>query len=176
MKIIVFLAGLLALFAGALAGPVDDVRCREIGFSLAAEARDADRFAAFIDPDARFVSSRVMRGPVDIAEAWGPFFADGGPAIKWRPQFVEVLEDGSLALTRGPYRLRLTEEDGSTSERWGTFNSVWRKQSDGGWKVVFDAGSPSAEPPADDVGALLDAEHGCPYTALSLEKASPGRA
>ena len=162
MKVIVSLAGSFAVCAGAFAGPVDDVRCREIGFSLAAEARDADGFATFIDPDARFVSNRVMKGPADIAEAWGPFFAAGGPAIKWRPQFVEVLEDSSLALTRGPYRMLVTEEDGSTSERWGTFNSVWRRQPDGSWKVVFDAGSPSASPPAEDARALLDEEHNCP--------------
>ena len=175
MKINVLLAGLLAVCADALADPVDDVRCREIGFSLAAEARDAARFAAFIDPDARFVSNHVMRGPVDIVEAWGPFFADGGPAIKWRPQFVEVLADGSLALTRGPYRMRVADEDGSTSESWGTFNSTWRKQPNGGWKVVFDAGSPSASPPADDVRALLDEAHGCPCVTdwLSHEKSHP---
>jgi ketosteroid isomerase-like protein len=165
MRVRLFLAALLVMCGEALADPVDDVRCREIGFSLAAEARSAARFTTFIDADARFVGNRVTRGPIDITEAWGTFFADGGPAIKWRPQFVEVLEDGSLALTRGPYRMIVTEEDGSTSEHWGTFNSVWRKQADGSWKVVFDAGSPSAAPPPADVRALLDDEHGCPSEA-----------
>jgi hypothetical protein len=57
--------------------------------------------------------------------------------------------------------------------RWGTFNSVWRKQSDGVWKIVFDVGSPSAPPPADAVQALLDEEHGCPgerSAAMNLVK------
>ena len=76
-------------------------------------------------------------------------------------QFVEVLEDGKLALTRGPFRVVSEDEDGIESERWGTFNSVWRLQPDGGWKVVFDAGSPASERPADDVRALLDAEDDC---------------
>ncbi len=81
--------------------------------------------------------------------------------IKWRPQFVEVLEDGSLALTRGPYRLIVTDENGEQTEHWGTFNSVWRLQPDGSWKVVFDAGSNPTETPSDEVKALLDEEHGC---------------
>ena len=147
----------------AHADTADDVRCHEIGFSLAAEARDADRFRGFVDDDARFVSSAVVRGPADIVQAWSVFFEADGPSIKWRPQFVEVLEDGDLALTRGPFRVRATDEDGNDVESWGTFNSVWRRQADGSWKVVFDAGSLAAEPPADDVRALLDAEHGCRF-------------
>ncbi len=155
----------IALFltaaVAAHADPASDVRCHEIGFSLAAEARDAERFRSFIDADARFVGASVVRGPSDITEAWSVFFEDDGPRIRWRPQFVEVLEEGKLALTRGPFRVVTKDEDGNESERWGTFNSVWRLKDDGGWKVVFDAGSPAAEPPAADVRALLDADDDC---------------
>jgi len=153
----------LAIFASstALADLADQVRCREIGFSISAETRNAESFASFIDSDARFVGSSVTHGPAAIAEAWGAFFADNGPSIKWRPQFVEVLEDESLALTRGPYRMISKDENGDETEHWGTFNSVWRLHADGDWKVVFDAGSDSAEPPADEVKALLDQEDDC---------------
>jgi ketosteroid isomerase-like protein len=153
----------LAIFASstALADLADQVRCREIGFSISAETRNAESFASFIDSDARFVGNSVTHGPVAIAEAWGAFFADNGPFIKWRPQFVEVLEDESLALTRGPYRMISKDENGDETEHWGTFNSVWRLQADGDWNVVFDAGSDSAEPPADEVKALLDQENDC---------------
>ena len=145
------------------ADPVDEVRCREISFSLAAEERDAERFTASIDDDARFVGNTVTRGPAVIAEAWKPFFAADGPRIRWRPQFVEVLEDGTLALTRGPYRVISTDADGAAVERWGTFNSVWRRQDDGDWKVVFDAGSVAAAPPTEEVRQLLDQAHTCTF-------------
>jgi uncharacterized protein (TIGR02246 family) len=154
----------LVLFLGSqiLAAPADDVRCREIGFSLAAEARDAERFASFIDADARFVGGTVLHGTEAIVEAWKVFLSADGPSIKWRPQFVEVLEDGTLALTRGPYRVIAIDESGNRKESWGTFNSVWRKHDDGSWKVVFDAGSQAAEAPAAEIMALLDQESGCP--------------
>jgi uncharacterized protein (TIGR02246 family) len=152
----------LLLGSPILAAPLDEVRCREIGFSLAAEARDAEQFASFIDADARFVGNSVLHGTEAIVEAWSVFFTADGPSIKWRPRFVEVLEDGTLALTRGPYRLIATDESGNRTESWGTFNSVWRKQDDGSWKVVFDAGSQATETPADEVKALLDQESGCP--------------
>lgn len=145
----------------ALADPAEDVRCREIGFSLAAEHHDWERFAAFIDEDARFVSESVLRGRVAVVEAWSSHFAAGGPAIRWRPRFVEVLEDGQWALTRGPFRVVTMDEAGNASETWGTFNSVWRLHSDGQWRVVFDAGSAAAQGPDAAVRALLEQDTGC---------------
>jgi ketosteroid isomerase-like protein len=149
--------GLGAIYgAVASASPTDDVRCREIAFSLSAEHGDAKAFTAFIDPDARFVGNSVAHGIEQISEAWKVFFADDGPSIKWRPRFVEVLEDGGLALTRGPYRMISIGEDGNPVERWGTFNSVWRLHDDGEWRVVFDAGSSSSAEPSEEEKALIE--------------------
>ncbi len=157
----VSILSLLALGVSTLAaaGPADDVRCRETAFSQSAEQRDAEQFSSFIDADARFVSNSVNRGIEQIVAAWQVFFAADGPAIRWRPQFVEVLEDGRLALTRGPYRLTSVDDDGKTVARWGTFNSVWRLHADGEWRVVFDAGNLSNESPTEQQQALLAADN-----------------
>jgi hypothetical protein len=53
------------------------------------------------------------------------------------------------------------DADGNAVEHWGTFNSIWRKQEDDTWKVVFDAGNAAAEAPSAEVQALLDAEPLC---------------
>jgi ketosteroid isomerase-like protein len=155
------LALIIFLSSTAFADLAEEVRCREIGFSISAETRDAESFVSFIDPDARFVGSSVTHGPAAIAAAWNVFLTDGGPTIKWRPQFVEVLDDESLALTRGPYRMISKDENGDETEHWGTFNSVWRLNEDGEWRVVFDAGNAAAEPPAEEVQSLLDQDSGC---------------
>lgn len=152
---------LVFLCTSALGDLTQDVRCREIGFSKSVEESDQKRFTSYLDEDVRFVSNSVTRGPEAVTEAWQVFFNEGGPKIKWRPQYVEVLEDGELALTRGPFRVVVADEDGNTTENWGTFNSVWRLQAGGEWKVVFDAGSPASEKPPDEVSALLDADDSC---------------
>jgi ketosteroid isomerase-like protein len=166
---------ILFLVASCLASAdaVEDVRCREIGFSRAAESRDSARFAAHIDADARFVGTSVARGLEEIVTAWSQFFEAGGPEIIWRPQFVEVLEDGRLALTRGPYRVSVRGDDGSQVEHWGTFNSVWRLGAGGEWKVVFDAGNGGKEPPSDEVRALLDAPDLCDAKTEPAEPTAP---
>ena len=89
------------------------------------------------------------------------YLTPDGPAIKWRPQFVEVLDNGTLALSRGPYRVIAQDADGKAVESWGTFNSVWRLNDDGQWRVVFDAGSPAATAPDAATKALLDADDDC---------------
>jgi ketosteroid isomerase-like protein len=159
------LLAFLVLPQAAVADWEDEVRCHEIGFSRAVESGDFERFKSFIDADARFVGGSVRRGVEDVASAWSVFFAPGGPSIKWRPQFVEVLEDGSLALSRGPFRMTSVDADGNATEVWGTFNSTWRPQPEGGWKVVFDAGSSEPESPSAEIRALLDEPDECEDTA-----------
>ena len=151
----VILIGLLFGSAAAIADLADDVRCREISFSKSIEARDMELFRSFLDDDARFVGGSVRRGPDEITEGWRTYEPEDGPTLKWRPQIVEVLKDGKLALSRGPYKYTQKNEDGEDVDYWGTFNSIWRLQDDGTWKVVFDAGSPAAEP-TDEQRALID--------------------
>lgn len=150
------------LFAtSAIAELSDEVRCREIGFSQSTENRDMQAFRSFIDADTRFVSNSILRGVDSVADAWSVFFEEEGPTIKWRPEVVEVLENGTLALSRGPFRVVSQDADGNVVESWGTFNSVWRVNDDGQWRVVFDAGSPAESAPDDDTKALLDADDDC---------------
>ena len=153
----------LSLSSAATAGDIaEEVRCREVGFSKAAENQDLAAFRSFIDADARFAGTSVLRGVDQIAEAWTVFFQDDGPTIKWRPRIVEVLNDGKLALSRGPYRVLSRDAEGNLVEEWGTFNSVWRLNDDGKWRVVFDAGNEAASEPDDATKALLDANPDCP--------------
>lgn len=161
MNKITLIAALVFLTSTADADPQTEVRCREIAFSQSVENKDIDSFTSFLDSDARFVGSSVLRGPEEITAAWQVFFSDDGPAIKWRPKFVEILEEGTLALTRGPYRMIATDPEGNSVESWGTFNSVWRKNPDDVWRVVFDAGNIAAAPPDEEAQALLEQEDAC---------------
>jgi ketosteroid isomerase-like protein len=48
---------------------------------------------------------------------------------------VEVNQSGTLGLTSGPVK-------DPSGKQIGVFNSVWRRDASGGWKVVFDKGCP----------------------------------
>jgi ketosteroid isomerase-like protein len=55
--------------------------------------------------------------------------------FSWRPETVEVLESGTLALSSGPVF-------DAAGQPIGAFNSIWRLEADGRWRVVFDKGCP----------------------------------
>ena len=118
---------------------VEQVRAAETAFAATMAARDHAAFAAFIAKEAVFFGSRgPLRGAEAVAAAWRRFFEGPQAPFSWRPETVEVLASGSLALTSGP----VFEPDGTQS---GTFTSIWRLEPDGRWRVVFDKGCPVCE-------------------------------
>lgn len=140
----------------ALAATVEDqVRCAELAFSRSAEIRDTGSFESFLEEDARFTGATVLRGREQVLQGWAPYLAPGGPGIRWAPDSVEVLASGELALSQGPYEIRIQDPAGEVQRLVGRFFSVWRRQGDGSWKIVFDGGTPPS--PADgDPFATLD--------------------
>ena len=147
-------AGLVALvlFAVVAAGPGSSeskteeialqVRSAEAAFAKTMAARDHDAFVSYIADEALFFGREgVLRGKAAVAAGWKPFFEGPKAPFSWEPEQVEVLESGKLALSSGPVR----DPEG---RQIGTFNSVWRLEADGRWRVVFDKGCPPCDRPA----------------------------
>ncbi|MDH3439298.1 MAG: nuclear transport factor 2 family protein [Gammaproteobacteria bacterium] len=139
-----------------------EVICAETGFSRAAEAGDRERFLSYVDPDARFITSQVSRGREAVGEAWSAVLSPGGPSMRWRPAVVEVTSDGTLAISRGPYRSIRRDDNGNVVESWGHFISTWRRNAAGEWQVVFDTGGDVGMTPSAEEVAILDGEPDCP--------------
>ena len=59
--------------------------------------------------------------------------------LNWRPIYADVSRAGDLGYTTGPYTFKdLSPEKRPT--RFGYYFSIWKKQTDGAWKVVVDCG------------------------------------
>ena len=63
----------------------------------------------------------------------GLFHDEAEAPFSWEPEVVEVLPSGTLAHSSGPVK----DPQGTVV---ATFNSVWRLEADGRWRVVFDKG------------------------------------
>ena len=107
----------------------------ESSFAASFARRDTAAFAALLAPDAVFFGRSAMRGKAAVLEGWGALLRDSVPPFSWEPETVEVAESGQLAFSSGP----VYSPEG---KRVGTFNSVWRREPDGRWLVVFDKGCP----------------------------------
>ena len=102
-------------------------------------AREA-AFATFVAKDAVFLGRTALRGRPAVVEGWKPYFEGPKAPFSWQPERVEVIDSGTLALSTGP----VFDPQG---ERVGTFNSTWRLDDDGEWRVVLDTGCPPCKSP-----------------------------
>ena len=101
--------------------------------------RDFAAFVAHLSDEAVFFSARgVLRGKAAVAAGWKPYYEGPDAPFAWQPESVEVLDSGTLAHSSGP----VFAPDG---KRFATFNSVWRREADGRWRIVFDKGYPWRE-------------------------------
>jgi len=136
-------AALVTLSSAAAADPDLEGLKRQVFETERAFARSmADRnhaaFSALLSEQAVFFDDQqVLRGKAAVAAAWKPLF-EGPVPFSWEPDQVEVLGDGTLAHSSGPVR----NAAGKVVQR---FNSVWRQEAPGRWRIVFDKGQPPTE-------------------------------
>jgi ketosteroid isomerase-like protein len=122
---------------GALATQVRDT---EQAFAKSMADRDHTAFVSFLSDETVFVpdGQPPLRGKAAVAAAWKRLYEGSQAPFSWGPERVEVLDSGTLALSSGPVR-------DPQGKRTGTFNSVWRREASGQWKIIFDKGCPPCD-------------------------------
>jgi ketosteroid isomerase-like protein len=117
-----------------------DVRASERAFAKTMADRDLKAFGGYIAQDGIFFGGKgPLRGRDAVVASWTRFFEGKEAPFSWEPETVEVLGSGGLALTSGPVH-------GPKGKLIGTFTTIWRLESDGRWRVVFDKGCDVCEP------------------------------
>ncbi len=117
------------------------VRAAETAFAATMAGRDLAAFGSFVADEALFFGRRgVLRGRTAVVDGWKPFFDGPKAPFSWAPESVEVLDSGTLAMSSGP----VYDPDGKVT---GTFSSIWRREADGRWRVLFDKGCPACPDP-----------------------------
>ncbi len=118
------------------------VLAAERAFAHSMAERDRAAFAEHVSDEAVFfTAAEPYRGKAQVLAGWARFFDGAAAPFSWAPDRVEVLASGSLALSTG----RVRDPAGRVI---GRFNSIWRQEAPGRWRVVFDKGSP---PEPDDL-------------------------
>jgi len=124
-----------AAAAEDLAKLADEVRATEIAFAKTLADRDAQAFRRMIAPDVVWFADKPLRGPDEVLSRWQKFFDAPQPPFSWSPEQVEVQAGGKLALSTGPVV-------NAAGKRIATYTSIWRRERDGQWRIIFDRGCP----------------------------------
>ncbi|HEV7426418.1 MAG TPA: DUF4440 domain-containing protein [Thermoanaerobaculia bacterium] len=137
-------ATIVLLFLGACAtatpaAPNAEVLLqRDREFAKQSAARGHLGWQEFMAPNAAKPANggRMLIGPQEIGDNMLAAFASGF-TLSWEPVRAEISRGGKLGYTWGRYRAVINGK-----AREGTYMSVWEKQPDGTWKVLFDTGDP----------------------------------
>jgi ketosteroid isomerase-like protein len=133
---LVSLLPLVPIHAQSTAELAQQVREAERAFAHSMAQRDLAAFGSHVADEALFFGRRgPLRGKTAVVEAWKSLFEGPTAPFSWEPETAEVLDSGTLGITSGP----VYDPQG---KRVGTFNSIWRREADGRWRVIFDKGCP----------------------------------
>lgn len=137
-------AGTTAYAQGAAhAAEVAQIMKADADFAQGVAQKNRERFLSFLADATTFNGGTAaeLHGRDAVMESWGDFFAPDGPTLSWTPTKGEVIGAGDLGYTTGRSLFQSKGPTGAVTERRGEYLTVWRKQADGSWKVVFDTGS-----------------------------------
>lgn len=127
--------------AAASTAGTDEVRQAETAFAKAFADRDQAKFFSFVADDATFLGPKeTLSGKEKVREVWSGFFRDAAPPFSWKPERVVLNAAGDIGLSTGP----VFDPSG---KHVGNYSSIWQRQKDRTWKVLFDGpGAPVCAP------------------------------
>ncbi|HEY0282465.1 MAG TPA: nuclear transport factor 2 family protein [Rhizomicrobium sp.] len=116
-----------------------EVAATETAFAQTMADRDLAAFSRFVSGEAVFFTGPApLRGKSAIVAYWQRWYTEKQPPFSWRPEKLEVLDSGTLALSTGP----VFDKNG---KRVSSYTSIWRLEAPGTWRIVFDKGCGCAD-------------------------------
>ncbi len=99
------------------------------------------------------VDGSCAKGRETIEAAMRAYFELSGPATSTRVVIGDIVLDGDLAYEWGRSEFRFAGKPGGPKARVGRYLAVWKRQPDGGWKLLRNIGLPE-RPPSHQSGGV----------------------
>ncbi|HZT60792.1 MAG TPA: DUF4440 domain-containing protein [Pyrinomonadaceae bacterium] len=139
---------LLALAFGSIQAPAqkartspeDAIRAADQQWLKVFAGKDLEKSVAFCAEDGSVLApgAPIATGREAIGKLFTGFFALPNLKISWRPVKAQVAKSGELGYTSGVYQMTFNDPAGKPASDTGKYVTVWKKQRDGSWKVLFD--------------------------------------
>ncbi len=133
--------------AGSTEADKATIHAKVKSWAAASKARDAEAFASVYADDAVLMLEGApdVSGREAILAAVTGLMKDPNFDLSFEADNVVVAGSGDLAYETGTYSFTLSDAEGKPAPTHGHYLVVWRKESDGTWKVVRDV--PVSDPP-----------------------------
>ncbi len=130
---------------------------REQSFAGSLAAHDATAFAGHVGMNAAFGAGtpEPTRGRDAIVKRWAGLLEGKHVALRWYPTRVTMAAGvDDTAWSSGPALFEVLDPQAKDRYLLGAFHSVWHKDADGVWRVLFDDGVEPRPATAEDVSAF----------------------
>lgn len=116
------------------------IRAADAAWLKTYEAKDVDKAVAFCDEQGSMLwpNEPVATGKDAITKLTASAFAMADFKLVWQPDKIGVARSGDLSYTSGAYVWSFKDASGKHVSDKGKYLTVWKKQADGSWKVLFD--------------------------------------
>lgn len=142
MRILLF--GMLAFAAPALFAQRDAATAlmeADRAFDHDTAARGLDGWMDWFAEDARIETAKdVLVGKGVLRDFYSKMFASREFRLHWWPVHAEISTDGTLGFTFGRAEISWRDEKGEQQKRESRYTTLWRRQKDGTYRVIFDMG------------------------------------
>lgn len=115
------------------------IRDLDAQWSKTASANNVDGTVSYYTDDAALLppNAPIADNKLAIRASWAGLLVPG-TSVSWEATRVEVSRSSDLAYTQGTYQAMFKDAQGKPVADHGKYVEVWKKQSDGKWKVVSD--------------------------------------
>ena len=130
---------------------------REQSFARSLAAHDAVAFAQHVGENAAFGAGtpQPTRGREAIVKRWAGLIEGKRVALRWYPTRVTMVPGvADTAWSSGPSLIEVLDPNAKDRYLLGAFHSVWHKDADGVWRVLFDDGVEQRPVGAAEVAAF----------------------
>jgi uncharacterized protein (TIGR02246 family) len=116
------------------------IRAADVAGLKAAQANDVAGATANYADDASWLPPHapIVKGKEAIRSAWAQLLSSPGLKIDWQITKVDVSRAGDMAYTLYKYEMTVGAPNAAPVQDSGKDMAVWKKQSDGTWKIVAD--------------------------------------
>ncbi|NUS38341.1 MAG: DUF4440 domain-containing protein [Lysobacter sp.] len=120
------------------------VWAREMSFARSVAEHDAKAFADHVAEGAAFGASEPQptRGRDAIVRQWAGILEGQRVRLAWYPTRTTMGGVGDIAWSSGPALTEVLVPGAKQRFLLGNFRSVWHRDADGVWRVLFDDGMP----------------------------------
>ena len=123
-------------------GGTDALLKADSDFAAATAEKGLEGFGSFLADDAATLrpDKPVISGKEAFLASWTSLLNNHALSITWKPMTASISSSGDLGFTVGSYEITKAGEKSKQIVATGKYVTIWRKQRDGSWKVLFDTG------------------------------------